>query len=191
MVRASYSAGCQCRTRKDSTGLSFAPPVRYGNQLVRQRAPGSAAAGAGAGERTAGASVSGAALVSVTWLESTCARASGAAARHHTRPAAPMSVGRVTRSDISSLQAMGPGFEAAGIYGPPGRKSTGAAAGRPSYIATAGHDVAPASSAGVIRLGARMTRLVFWDVDTLYDFMHADGQLYVPRSEEIIPRSRR
>ena len=32
-----------------------------------------------------------------------------------------------------------------------------------------------------------MTRLVFWDVDTLYDFMHADGRLYVPRSEEIIP----
>ena len=32
-----------------------------------------------------------------------------------------------------------------------------------------------------------MTRLVFWDVDTLYDFMHADGRLYVPGSEEIIP----
>jgi nicotinamidase/pyrazinamidase len=32
-----------------------------------------------------------------------------------------------------------------------------------------------------------MTRLVFWDVDTLYDFMHADGKLYVPGSEEIIP----
>jgi len=32
-----------------------------------------------------------------------------------------------------------------------------------------------------------MTRLLFWDVDTLYDFMHADGRLYVPRSEEIIP----
>jgi nicotinamidase/pyrazinamidase len=31
-----------------------------------------------------------------------------------------------------------------------------------------------------------MTRLVFWDVDTLYDFMHADGKLYVPGSEEII-----
>ncbi len=32
-----------------------------------------------------------------------------------------------------------------------------------------------------------MTRLVFWDVDTLYDFMRADGRLYVPGSEEIIP----
>jgi nicotinamidase/pyrazinamidase len=32
-----------------------------------------------------------------------------------------------------------------------------------------------------------MTNLVFWDVDTLYDFMHSDGKLYVPGSEEIIP----
>jgi len=32
-----------------------------------------------------------------------------------------------------------------------------------------------------------MTRLIFWDVDTLYDFMRADGKLYVPGSEEIIP----
>jgi nicotinamidase/pyrazinamidase len=32
-----------------------------------------------------------------------------------------------------------------------------------------------------------MTRLIFWDVDTLYDFMHSDGKLYVPGSEEIIP----
>jgi nicotinamidase/pyrazinamidase len=32
-----------------------------------------------------------------------------------------------------------------------------------------------------------MTRLVFWDVDTLYDFMRADGKLYVPGSEEIVP----
>ena len=32
-----------------------------------------------------------------------------------------------------------------------------------------------------------MTRLVFWDVDTLYDFMRADGKLYVAGSEEIIP----
>lgn len=32
-----------------------------------------------------------------------------------------------------------------------------------------------------------MTRLVFWDVDTLHDFMRADGKLYVPGSEEIIP----
>ncbi|MGH7512183.1 MAG: cysteine hydrolase family protein [Gemmatimonadales bacterium] len=32
-----------------------------------------------------------------------------------------------------------------------------------------------------------MTRLLFWDVDTLYDFMHATGRLYVPGSEKIIP----
>jgi nicotinamidase/pyrazinamidase len=32
-----------------------------------------------------------------------------------------------------------------------------------------------------------MTPSVFWDVDTLYDFMRADGKLYVPGSEEIIP----
>jgi nicotinamidase/pyrazinamidase len=32
-----------------------------------------------------------------------------------------------------------------------------------------------------------MTKLIFWDVDTLYDFMKADGKLYVPGSEEIIP----
>ena len=29
--------------------------------------------------------------------------------------------------------------------------------------------------------------LIFWDVDTQYDFMHADGKLYVTASEEIIP----
>lgn len=29
--------------------------------------------------------------------------------------------------------------------------------------------------------------IVFWDVDTQYDFMHADGKLYVGGSEEIIP----
>ena len=29
--------------------------------------------------------------------------------------------------------------------------------------------------------------IVFWDVDTQYDFMHADGKLYVNASEEIIP----
>jgi nicotinamidase/pyrazinamidase len=28
---------------------------------------------------------------------------------------------------------------------------------------------------------------LFWDVDTQYDFMRADGKLYVPGSEEIIP----
>ena len=32
-----------------------------------------------------------------------------------------------------------------------------------------------------------MTGLVFWDVDTLYDFMRSDGKLYVPGSEQIIP----
>ena len=32
-----------------------------------------------------------------------------------------------------------------------------------------------------------MTQLVFWDVDTLYDFMRPDGKLYVPGSEEILP----
>ncbi len=36
-----------------------------------------------------------------------------------------------------------------------------------------------------------MTKLVFWDVDTLYDFMKADGKLYVPGSEEIIPAVKR
>lgn len=32
-----------------------------------------------------------------------------------------------------------------------------------------------------------MTKLIFWDVDTLYDFMKSDGKLYVPGSEDIIP----
>jgi nicotinamidase-related amidase len=32
-----------------------------------------------------------------------------------------------------------------------------------------------------------MTPLIFWDVDTLYDFMRSDGKLYVPGSEGIIP----
>jgi nicotinamidase/pyrazinamidase len=35
-----------------------------------------------------------------------------------------------------------------------------------------------------------MARLIFWDVDTLYDFMRADGKLYVPGAEAIIPRLR-
>ena len=35
-----------------------------------------------------------------------------------------------------------------------------------------------------------MTGLIFWDVDTSYDFMRADGKLYVPGSEEIIPAIR-
>ena len=29
--------------------------------------------------------------------------------------------------------------------------------------------------------------LIFWDVDTQYDFMINDGKLYVPNAEEIIP----
>lgn len=32
-----------------------------------------------------------------------------------------------------------------------------------------------------------MPSTVFWDVDTQVDFMHADGKLYVPGAEEIIP----
>ena len=29
--------------------------------------------------------------------------------------------------------------------------------------------------------------LIFWDVDTQYDFMMNDGKLYVPNAEEILP----
>jgi nicotinamidase/pyrazinamidase len=32
-----------------------------------------------------------------------------------------------------------------------------------------------------------MTRLVFWDVDTLHDFMRSEGRLYVHGAEDIIP----
>jgi nicotinamidase/pyrazinamidase len=32
-----------------------------------------------------------------------------------------------------------------------------------------------------------MTQLIFWDVDTQYDFMRADGKLYVPGAESVIP----
>jgi len=32
-----------------------------------------------------------------------------------------------------------------------------------------------------------MARVIFWDVDTQYDFMKADGKLYVPDAEQIIP----
>jgi nicotinamidase/pyrazinamidase len=31
------------------------------------------------------------------------------------------------------------------------------------------------------------SRVVFWDVDTQYDFMKADGKLYVPDAEQLIP----
>jgi nicotinamidase/pyrazinamidase len=33
--------------------------------------------------------------------------------------------------------------------------------------------------------------VIFWDVDTQYDFMRADGKLYVPDAESIIPRLER
>jgi len=36
-----------------------------------------------------------------------------------------------------------------------------------------------------------MGRVIFWDVDTQYDFMHADGKLYVPEAERIIPNLKR
>ncbi|MGH7699529.1 MAG: cysteine hydrolase family protein [Gemmatimonadales bacterium] len=36
-----------------------------------------------------------------------------------------------------------------------------------------------------------MARVVFWDVDTQYDFMKADGKLYVPDAEAIIPKLQR
>ncbi len=36
-----------------------------------------------------------------------------------------------------------------------------------------------------------MPGLIFWDVDTQYDFMRADGKLYVPGAEEIIPNLER
>lgn len=32
-----------------------------------------------------------------------------------------------------------------------------------------------------------MPRVIFWDVDTQHDFMKADGKLYVPEAEHIIP----
>ncbi|HXV86375.1 MAG TPA: cysteine hydrolase family protein [Gemmatimonadales bacterium] len=35
-----------------------------------------------------------------------------------------------------------------------------------------------------------MAGLIFWDVDTQYDFMRADGKLYVPDAEAIIPHLR-
>ncbi|HWP36573.1 MAG TPA: cysteine hydrolase family protein [Gemmatimonadales bacterium] len=36
-----------------------------------------------------------------------------------------------------------------------------------------------------------MSGLIFWDVDTQYDFMRADGKLYVPDAEAIIPNLKR
>src|SRR5437588_712757 len=36
-----------------------------------------------------------------------------------------------------------------------------------------------------------MPRVIFWDVDTQYDFMHADGKLYVPEAERIITNLQR
>src|SRR5574340_1672762 len=39
--------------------------------------------------------------------------------------------------------------------------------------------------------GGAMAKLLFWDVDTQYDFMRADGKLYVPDSEGIIPNLKR
>jgi len=36
-----------------------------------------------------------------------------------------------------------------------------------------------------------LANVVFWDVDTQHDFMHADGKLYVPDSEQIIPNLKR
>jgi len=36
-----------------------------------------------------------------------------------------------------------------------------------------------------------MARVIFWDVDTQVDFMKADGKLYVPDAEHIIPNLKR
>ncbi len=36
-----------------------------------------------------------------------------------------------------------------------------------------------------------MAKVIFWDVDTQYDFMHADGKLYVPDAEHVIPNLKR
>src|SRR6058998_3950402 len=35
------------------------------------------------------------------------------------------------------------------------------------------------------------SRVIFWDVDTQYDFMRADGKLYVPDAEQLIPNLRK
>lgn len=36
-----------------------------------------------------------------------------------------------------------------------------------------------------------MARVIFWDVDTQYDFMHPDGKLYVPEAERVIDNLKR
>ena len=36
-----------------------------------------------------------------------------------------------------------------------------------------------------------MPGTIFWDVDTQYDFMRADGKLYVPDAEQVIPNLKR
>ncbi|HEX4629103.1 MAG TPA: isochorismatase family cysteine hydrolase [Gemmatimonadales bacterium] len=36
-----------------------------------------------------------------------------------------------------------------------------------------------------------MARVIFWDVDTQYDFMRSDGKLYVPEAERIIDNLKR
>lgn len=36
-----------------------------------------------------------------------------------------------------------------------------------------------------------MARVIFWDVDTQHDFMKADGALYVPDAEQLIPNLRK
>lgn len=36
-----------------------------------------------------------------------------------------------------------------------------------------------------------MAKVIFWDVDTQYDFMRADGKLYVPDAERLIPNLKR
>ena len=36
-----------------------------------------------------------------------------------------------------------------------------------------------------------MARVIFWDVDTQYDFMKPDGKLYVPGAQDIIPNLKR
>ncbi len=36
-----------------------------------------------------------------------------------------------------------------------------------------------------------MARVIFWDVDTQYDFMKPDGKLYVPGAPDIIPNVKR